>query len=106
VCHGKADILWYHDTQGWVHIWRMNGTSIAETRTIATIPLQWKIEGMGDYNGDGKADILPLAACHHGSGERLADERVRVYRVLGAHGDGSDLADRGVGLAGGDVARI
>jgi hypothetical protein len=55
---GKADILWHHDVNGWVHIWRMNGTLIAEPRTIATVPLEWQIDSVGDYNGDGKSDIL------------------------------------------------
>jgi FG-GAP-like repeat len=58
---GKSDILW-QDTAGDVAIWEMNGTSIlnASTTYVATVApgTTWSIVGTGDYNGDGKSDIL------------------------------------------------
>jgi hypothetical protein len=36
----------------------MNGTSVASTTTLANPGSQWTAIGTGDYNGDGKSDIL------------------------------------------------
>jgi len=57
---GKADILWRNSSTGQVAIWEMNGTTLLPgTGYISNIPdLTWKISGTGDFNGDGKADIL------------------------------------------------
>jgi WD40 repeat protein len=57
---GKDDILW-RNNDGTVAIWQMNGTQIAATAVIATpvqTPNDWHIQGTGDFNGDGKDDIL------------------------------------------------
>jgi hypothetical protein len=56
----KSDILWY-DTSGNVAIWQMNGTTILNQATsfVANVPAgNWSIVGTGDFNGDGKSDIL------------------------------------------------
>src|SRR5262249_46368387 len=56
----KSDILWRDPVSGKTTIWFMNGV----TRTTATpttkniLSLQFKIQGTGDYAGDGKADVL------------------------------------------------
>ena len=36
----------------------MNGTSVVSTTTLANPGATWQAIGTGDYNGDGKSDIL------------------------------------------------
>ncbi len=63
---GKSDILWhYEDTanpsdplNGNAAIWLMNGTTPTATTVVATAPPDWRVIGTGDFNGDGKSDIL------------------------------------------------
>ena len=57
---GKADILWRNSSTGENYIYFMNGTVILPSEgSIRTIPDQsWKVAGVGDFDGDGKADIL------------------------------------------------
>ena len=58
---GQQDLLWHHQTQGWVSVWFMDGT-----RMIAGVSLNpdrvadtnWKVVATGDFNGDGQRDIL------------------------------------------------
>jgi len=37
-------------------IWKSG--SYASRQALAAAPLAWKVEATGDYNGDGRADIL------------------------------------------------
>jgi hypothetical protein len=59
---GISDILWRH-TNGNPLIWFMDSTVliswVALQQSIATNPgIGWEIQDLGDFNGDGKADIL------------------------------------------------
>src|SRR5439155_1079265 len=56
----KVDILWRNASSGQNYIYPMNGTSIKATegffRTVAD--MNWQVKGVGDFDGDGKADIV------------------------------------------------
>ena len=58
---GKADILWRNQANGQNYIYFMGGdgkTIIAEGFIRTLTDLHWKVAGVGDFDGDGKADIL------------------------------------------------
>src|SRR5438094_7633484 len=57
---GKADILWRNANTGQNYLYPMDGVAIKPTegylRTVADTT--WQVAGIGDFDGDGKADIL------------------------------------------------
>jgi hypothetical protein len=57
---GFADILWRDTSTGAVAIWEMNGTTVLNPSSsgVGTVAANWSVVGVGDFNGDGKADIL------------------------------------------------
>src|SRR5205085_8944377 len=63
---GKADILWQYNnaanpsdpSNGAAAIWLMNGTTPTAEAVIGAPPAAWHAVATGDFNGDGKADIL------------------------------------------------
>jgi uncharacterized protein YjiK len=56
----KSEILWRNDVDGRVVTWQMNGATVASSGSTSTPSLDttWKNAGTGDFNGDGKSDIL------------------------------------------------
>ena len=56
---GKADILWRNSASGDNYLYPMNGTAIKASegfiRTVADPA--WQVKALGDFDGDGKADI-------------------------------------------------
>ena len=58
---GHDDILWQEQTMGYVAVWLLNGTTV--TASIGLNPervgdTNWKIVGNGDFNADGKNDLI------------------------------------------------
>jgi hypothetical protein len=56
----KPDILWRNSSTGQTVVWQMDGTTFSNFTTITpTIAdASWKIVGTGDFDGDGKTDLL------------------------------------------------
>jgi VCBS repeat protein len=55
---GTEDIVWHSERTGDVYMWFMNGTTRRSALIAPGISLLWKIVGVSDLNGDGKADLV------------------------------------------------
>jgi hypothetical protein len=57
---GRSDVFWRNSATGENYIYPMNGAAIGAgegyVRTVAD--QNWQVVGIGDFNGDGNADIL------------------------------------------------
>jgi hypothetical protein len=49
--------LWWADN-GTVAIWQMDGANIQSNQVLGVVGNEWRGDGTGDFNGDGKADIV------------------------------------------------
>jgi outer membrane protein assembly factor BamB len=57
----KADLLWRHQGSGEIVVWHMDRERVASgtfTTPAALSDLEWRIVGTGDFNADGRTDIL------------------------------------------------
>jgi hypothetical protein len=98
---GKADILWRTDS-GALAIWEMDGTHIKTAdfirngSTAVGVPApDWKIVGVGDFDGDGNNDLL-----WETGGGQLA-----VWEMNGTHIKSADYIKNGptpTGIPGSD----
>lgn len=57
---GKRDILWRNFNTGQIAFWKMDDMSISQGIVLSPIvkDTNWQIQGTGDFDGDGKLDIL------------------------------------------------
>src|SRR5688572_29899923 len=65
---GRRDILWHHD-DGQANIWEMSGSAAQDAikagYNLTVLPSGWEVGGTGDFNRDGRSDIL----WHHDGGQ-------------------------------------
>jgi hypothetical protein len=57
---GRSDVLWRNDN-GWFTSWTSNasgGFTSNDANHFHSIPTSWQVVGTGDFNGDGRADVV------------------------------------------------
>ncbi|WP_162301504.1 FG-GAP repeat domain-containing protein, partial [Cognatilysobacter segetis] len=59
---GKADVVWHNLNSGELYYWVMNGTAIAGGQGLAYLPLGSAALALGDFNGDGRSDLVSTTA--------------------------------------------
>ena len=57
--NNRADILWRNAETGLTADWLQNGVvSTQQSALLTPIPLEWRVVGLGDFNGDGQTELL------------------------------------------------
>jgi kumamolisin len=54
---GFADLVWQNTATGEHAIWFLKNGAYSSSATLATLPVAWRIAGVGDFNNDGFADL-------------------------------------------------
>jgi hypothetical protein len=57
---GRTDLIWRH-TQGWIAVWFMEGLRLINSALLGPGQVadpNWTIVGAGDFNGDGRNDLV------------------------------------------------
>ena len=50
--------MWRHASTGMLYLWTMNGSTVEAETYVGTVDTAYDIVGTGDYNGDGRSDVL------------------------------------------------
>jgi hypothetical protein len=103
---GWFDLLWQHRSNGQLAAWHLNGTAVVSARSFdpAAVDPGWNLSGSGDFNRDGKPDLIwhneqtgevgywlmdGVFNYFSGGVPVLADARWRIASVRDLNGDGS-----------------
>jgi len=70
----RADILFRRQSDGLFSIFLMNGFQVAAAQAIGQVGPEFKVLGLGDFNGDGRSDILF---------ERTSDGLISIFLMNG-----------------------
>jgi subtilisin-like proprotein convertase family protein len=76
----QLDILWWHQVSGELVVWFMDGINLVggePTVPPSLPPAEWRPVAVGDYNGDGREDIVWR---NQGTGDNL------IWHMFGANG--------------------
>ncbi len=58
---GYTDLVWHHDTEGWVSVWLLAGDTLLAGRMLTpdrVADTNWRVQAVGDLNQDGKPDLI------------------------------------------------
>ena len=58
---GKPDLIWQNQATGQLYYWLMNGVALQSSGYLnngQAVDTNWKIVGIGDFNADGKPDLI------------------------------------------------
>jgi hypothetical protein len=91
---GSPDLVWRNTTDGSVAVWYMSGTTMRQSRLLSPSVVadqNWVIVGSGDFNADGRVDLL----WRHNQTGQLAAWLMNSYQQLaGVYLSPSTISDR------------
>ncbi|MCP3445724.1 FG-GAP-like repeat-containing protein [Bradyrhizobium sp. CCGUVB14] len=102
---GNTDLLMLNSATHGVAIWEMNGTQVTASPQIGTINAAagWSFAGTGDFNGDGKTDLLLLNNTTNGVAIwKMSGTQVMANPQIGTINAGAGWAFAGTGDFNGD----
>ncbi len=56
--NGRSEMFWRNASTGANMLWFVNGSTVTSTADVPATATQWSPVTMGDFNGDGRSDIL------------------------------------------------